>query len=584
MKKLFSFFIALWILLIPSAVRAEDIEASYWNMDGVLEDNGDLHITEKYEYRFDDDFNGFFRSVSTRGSDGLEDIRVTQWVGDERIPYTHSQDARNGDTGFFSLTREGDLQVIKIFSPADRGDVKTFEISYINKNVALRQADTAEIHYSFLSDGNEIPADAMDITLTLPGKPVEGVRTYLNAPKSSGDVSYADGVVTAHLTKVSAGSEVTLRTLFPLTVLPNGTRTGNQRFDDIVAGEEAILQKEIDRARTVATWTSLSYLISGAVLLITLVGILSTRSRPGDPMEFGDPLTLLPGEVSALVSGSSIDTIFNATLFDFVRRGVLRVENEGSLKQSNIVFHRTDSSTAILKDFEKLIYDFFMKRVGNGSRFRMFQVGSYINRETGYEDLRETTRRVKQSIKRFLTEEGYYKGSSHIIAFMIILVLIAILSTGLLIYGVGPSFLTIILAIVGVVVLATIPKLSSKGKTHKKYFTDLKSDLKNNAPISIDPELALVYSIALGIDGGELEDYAPEYRKEDSGYNSYGERRPARAGGYFPPWFTYYVLFSRDDRYSHAYRSTYTNSSSSGGGSGGGGFSGSSGGGGGGGF
>jgi len=145
------------ILLLPKEAKAkDDLYITDWLVEATILDNGDLSITEDITFEFNDEFNGVYRDIGLNKTSGVSDIDVQEITDNKSVLYEAVDSAKNGDSKVYTLKKSSNKMLVKIFSPS-KNELKTFRISYIVKNVAIKYNDIAELYYKFLGDDNELP-------------------------------------------------------------------------------------------------------------------------------------------------------------------------------------------------------------------------------------------------------------------------------------------------------------------------------------------------------------------------------------------------------------------------------------------
>lgn len=77
--------IILLVLLIlinfPLNGKAEEsLSISRWLIDSEIKENGDLMVQEDITFNFNDEFNGVYRDIILTGTEGLENLQVSEMV------------------------------------------------------------------------------------------------------------------------------------------------------------------------------------------------------------------------------------------------------------------------------------------------------------------------------------------------------------------------------------------------------------------------------------------------------------------------------------------------------------------------
>ncbi len=560
MKKLLSLAVLIALLLFPGAASAASITAENWDIRAKAEQNGDLLIVEEISYRFDEDFNGVYRSISKEGTDGIRILSVEEILGETTTPYAAVTHANNEDVQRYTFEEKSDYVLLKIFAPVRSKEKKIFRITYQTENVVIKQQDTADFNYSFLGDSNEIPVETMRISLQIPGSDLTGKpRFFIGKSSESTLVSDGDRIILT-MNDVPASSEVTLRVLYPLEFLSSGMRSGNLTKNSIVV--EAAEREERVRRRA-ATIAQLTLLLPAGIALVGALTVLGLHfSRPkGDP---GGPYSideLKPAEAAHFLSTGTAACL-HSTVFDLVRRRVLSVE-KSDVGADAVYFYMADP-TALLDTYERRILDFYFHEIGDGTRFRLSDAEKYFEEESTRSAFLRMSSKIITDLKQNLKDQGLTQSSFPVPIFALLLFVTALVSIFFAIRGSTPWLGVALAAVICSVILLAKPKRSACGKALRQYYRALRKDLKNGIFPNVDSDLALVYAIALDVEKQAKKSY--DFDADDTAY-----------------WIPMYMIASSSSNYRKMYNmsSYYDDDSGSGGG---GGFSGSAGGGGSGGF
>lgn len=116
-------------------------------------ENGDIQVSEIFEYDFDGDFNGIVRSIGIKGSDGFMYFKASEYFPEgKELEYTQSLNA--------------DIVTYKIYDKSSN-ERKLFLLEYQLKNVATLYSDTAELYWKFFDKFNTSPIGYIKIEIEL---------------------------------------------------------------------------------------------------------------------------------------------------------------------------------------------------------------------------------------------------------------------------------------------------------------------------------------------------------------------------------------------------------------------------------
>ena len=236
----------VFVTVFPKNVLAkESLTISKWQVDAVLARNGDLNITEAITFVFDDDFNGVFREIITKKTDGIENIFIGEIKNGKFSEYQKVNKAKNGDRGVYVIDKTKDKIELKIYSPAD-DEKKTFRLSYTVKNVAIKYNDSGELYYQFLGKENETPIDNFTIKITLPDTDNEDfTRVFAHGPLN-GVINKLDAkTYEFSVTDIDKNVFIECRIVFPRDFINLSTNIKDYDNYDNILKEEAEYEKQL---------------------------------------------------------------------------------------------------------------------------------------------------------------------------------------------------------------------------------------------------------------------------------------------------------------------------------------------------
>ncbi|HKL80266.1 MAG TPA: DUF2207 domain-containing protein, partial [Mobilitalea sp.] len=241
---LISFAIALSLSCFTSYASAEeDLYIQEWVVDAYLMDNGNLQISEDITFEFNEEYNGVYRDIVLNKTSGVSDIMVSDIMVQELtnstvVDYTLANKARNGDLGVYTIKEKNNKVIIKIFSPSE-DEKKTFRISYIVHNVAVKYKDTGELYYKFLGKDNKTPIGSFIININLPEEDNDSkVKIFAHGPLNGKINKVNDKLYQLVVNKISSNTFVEGRVLFPADFIINSKNYQNiDRYEDIIHEE-----------------------------------------------------------------------------------------------------------------------------------------------------------------------------------------------------------------------------------------------------------------------------------------------------------------------------------------------------------
>ena len=499
-KKTFT-IILLFLLLFStfSAVAADD-DRSYTIdhafVDLTVENNGLLHVDERYDYSFKGQFNGVYRDIPLKAGESVENINISV----------------DGAYASHKVSDEDGKKHLKIYLYSDEGHTKGIQdcdvsvhISYDMKNVVTLFKDVGGLQY-------------------LPGD--KGNEYFLNPQEFNVSSELNKNTITAKTSEIPKGDYYELLALMPLDDFHNATNA--KHVDD--DGREMIMKNLNDSVNGRNFWNT-TYVILGLLSLLSpIIAILTYLIFGREPKVKDEgiyerelPTDDTPEVVNALYSSGNIGTPnmdgFEAAILNLIDKKVLSIETvtDKDTETKDLIINFS-GNTSGLKSNEKQVYD-ILHRFSNNDRLNLSSLNSKLSTESNakwfmgrYKDWQEN---VCDSLEFRTDEEFDYTGTT----------IIAVLGVGGLLCGVLLAILGFwtelksgIYAIAGGIFLIIfsllIMKLDDdkfgkwtpegrvrylKWKNFKKFLNDY-SLIKEHPPESIVIwKKYLIYGTALGV-------------------------------------------------------------------------------------
>lgn len=596
MKKLISasVIIILAITLICGFTQSVKADVSLsipdWVVDAHLLKTGDLFIVEDITFRFDSDANGVFREIVLENTSGVKDIQVEELLGNNTIQYNLAEEAQNGDSGVFLIINESGSTILKIFSPSEEGQIKTFRISYAVRDVAVKYNDIGELYYKFLGDENETPIGSFKINIKLPENVAdENIKIFAHGPLNGEYRKINSNTITLYVEDVPANTFIEGRILFPKEIIPLSNNIQNINNYTNILDEEASFQRKIieereriEKIRKILEPVSLFTSVIGLLVFILFLKLFRREKNIYKNEQFsGIPEDCTPA-VAACLTGSilSINPIF-ATILDLVRKGYLKINivkdkfiNYADVEDYSITqVKELDDS---LLSHEKYFINWFINEMGNGESISAHEI-EYYSKHSAFK-FQGSYNKWKTLVREDAVSKGYYDKSKtgygvFSIAYSIVLFILGIFTLaygGIL--GLFSIIMSIILFVYGILLFN---RRSDYGyqqyrkwleflKHVKKYQDELPKEYTKEDFIR-SPDISLIYALSLGLNMKSDEFYFDESYYSDGYY-------------YNNSWFFWYLVFVNNN--NNAFHKSIHNSFGGTTGSGsGGGFSGGGGGG-----
>jgi uncharacterized membrane protein len=325
-------FLLAFLPATPAFARSYFISRAVVEMQ--VEPDGAVAVTETLTYDFDGSFSGAYRDIPLGGGQRLDDVSVSE-AGTAYRSGGCTELGCSSPPGSFGVVDLGNrVRVVWHYSASS--EQRTYVLSYRFTGIAKAYDDTVDLNVKVWGDEWQVPAGTLLARVTFP-RPVDESRIRVWGHPDTVDGSTAiDGPesVSLEARNVPPGQFVELRVLFPreaLTSAGSAVVVEGGGFDQIVEEEGSAA----DYARR--RW--IGRIVSSILLLFVPGGAIAAwvffRHGREPKIEYDreyeqePPSEDSPAVVQGLVTQGRIDAdAFTATMFDFIRRGILKAEPE----------------------------------------------------------------------------------------------------------------------------------------------------------------------------------------------------------------------------------------------------------------
>ena len=380
-KKTFT-VILLFLLLFStlSAVTADDdksytIDQAF--IDLTVENNGLLHVDERYDYTFDGKFNGVYRDIPLKSGESIENIEIQ---ADGAYPVLVESD----DNGYKHL---------KIYLYSDEEHTKGIRdcdvsvyISYDMKKVVTLFNDVGGLQYKLWGDEWDVGVGRVNVQVNMPGD--EGNEYFLNPQEFNISSELNGDTITAETTSIPKGDFYEILVLMPLDDFSDATYA--KHVDR--SGKEMI-KKNLDDSISGRNFWNTTYLVLGLLCLISPVVAIFTYIKYGrEPKVDYDgiyerelPSDDPPEVVNAIFATGDIGTPdmdgFEAAILNLIDKKVLSIETVTDEKtETNDLYIKFKGDTSGLKANEKHVYN-ILHNFASGDTLNLSSLNSRLSSE-----------------------------------------------------------------------------------------------------------------------------------------------------------------------------------------------------------
>lgn len=545
MKKRIPIAVLLVVMVLSvcfaSNTYAEDDRSyfmSSYHITARVEQNGDMQVEEVIEYSFDGAFNGVYRTLSTKGNEGIEDIKV--FVLQDSQLKEFLQD--NSESEFsYQLLQESNQLKIKAFMKA-KDESKTFVVKYKAKQAATKYQDIAELYWQFTGrNAIDVPVHNYKVVILLPGNlSKEQVKVFAHGPLSGNSSINEDGTVLLSINKLLPKNMVEARVLFPVENLNNSARIVDKAMLNEIMQEEAAAAEKANRQRAVDRMMVAMALIFAFIQLFMIILIYFKYDKEYKSNFSGLYFRELPYDYSPAVMavlwnfGAVTAKEITATLMDLVRRRVLELKVENIEKRSlfgdkaeeDYIFKKLPSTEAILTEQEQYLIEWLIDDIGDGSEISLNKLQRHTKTTKNAERFKKSYDAWVGLVKAEAGQYQFFDSSAKSGAGLGIL-------TGMLgiAYGIFTiikhenilGFLILLLTSFVLIMYSALVKRRShigvehfsKWKAFRKYLTDFSLLKEAEMPAVTLWEHFLVYAISLGVAKEVIKQLKLVFRDED---------------------------------------------------------------------
>jgi len=355
---LFKVFSLMLIFIISTSivVYANDKEVKINELNStvnILKD-GSLKVEETLIMDFSRKFNGAFKDISIKGTNGIKDLKVFLIEDGVEKEFKYSEKAKNGDNFLYEIEEENkNLFRIKLYIPS-RNVKRKIKLSYTLSDVTTLYNDVGELYYNFWDKGYKSEIDSFNGIIVLPKEVSEkDINAFFDTGDGFPKAKIENNKIIFEATDIKKDMYLTGRVLFPKDILISSTKTEDKDgLTEILQKEE---RKRLGYEKKVETNKKIKkgfdflvyiFLIIGLALIIFYMKITKRIVKTENLNEF--PEKCSPAILSRFYNGTVTTKEFITTLLD-LNRGFIELED-------NTVGKNEDYKIIVLdKSYEKLL-------------------------------------------------------------------------------------------------------------------------------------------------------------------------------------------------------------------------------------
>jgi len=263
------------VLSLPLPALADDsYSIDQVDIDATVGTDGSVFVQETRTFDFDGSFHGVYWDIPRGDYEGRTIEPVIGQVGIvEDGAFVAFQESESGLDGTYEVRQRDNYVEVKIFS-AHYDESASFQINYVDPDLATRYNDTAELYWKFVSDGWDVESQNVTCTFHLPvpaGANVQAgdnVLAWGHGPLDASLAFQGDDVVYT-LPGVGTDEYAEARIAFPADWLSEAEVTDKNMLDSIVSEEDQWAQ-EADAKRQRARF------VNGVATAVFLTAVVAT--------------------------------------------------------------------------------------------------------------------------------------------------------------------------------------------------------------------------------------------------------------------------------------------------------------------
>lgn len=481
-----------------------------------IQPDGSVLITEHRTYRFDGSYTWADYRLPFQGFTTIKDLRVSE----NGNPY---RSENSEESGTFMVQRNENTIRLQWFYDA-QSEERTFVISYTLEGALTIGPEWSQFFWSYISNEREKDTDSLSIALQLPSAVgVDSIYTWIRGPQQKIFVATTSNGYTAEATYIDAGESVTIRSVFPRSVLTGSTIQTDSTFslEWAQADEQAFREKQAELAERNERYAQYGWQLMVLSILISIGAFAFFYQKFGKRYSArsvsATETIMIPGRLKPAVTGWLINKHIGsqqlmATLLDLARRGYFIIEEQepeekifGGKKQVFSVAKTDTMPVHELTDWENSLADFVNRQIADSNnRLDELFSGSSMKSARWFSEW-------KKKLKSYCKEKAWYDSKSYTgvyanIGIQLLLLIPAILSA----VWAGPVGLTAVITVTLMLIASfAIIRRTKEGEIQYAKWKAYRKGLANASDHSISDDLLdrhFIYAIAFGLSKEAIED------------------------------------------------------------------------------
>lgn len=485
----------------------------------ILKD-GSLKVEESLIMDFSGKFNGAFKDISIKGTNGIKDLKVFLIEDGVEKEFKYSEKAKNGDSFLYEIEEENkNLFRIKLYIPS-RNVKRKIKLSYTLSDVTTLYNDVGELYYNFWDKGYKSEIDSFNGVITLPKEVSEkDINTFFDTGDGFPKAKIENNKIIFEATDIKKDMYLTGRVLFPKDILISSTKTEDKDgLAEILQKEE---RKRLGYEKKLETNKKIKKVIDFLVYVFLAVGLvlITFYKKITKRVIKNEAFNELPEECSPAIlarfyNGAVTTKEFITTLLDLNRRGFIELEDNTVGKNEDYKIIVLDRPYEKLLAHEQYLIDWLIDISNYNNEITMKEIERIAkDKEKGINFTTSYHKWIKK-INDLVKDNNYFDKSNrkYGVIYITLSVIAFIISIISLINGNIIAILSLIISIITFILgIALTMRLSDYGYSQKIKWKKVKSNFENKNLSSMAMmyplDEYLPYMITLNVSRKRLEEF-----------------------------------------------------------------------------
>lgn len=319
-----------------------------------LQEDGSLDVEERIRYRAVGDIAYIRHYIDMKGRAELpyDSISVEEVRQGEVISYKEDYSNLEGQEGVYALgVGNEDVQSIDLFIANAEEEDYEFILRYTVENVGAIYYDSGRLNRSFIAQEIAYPIHQWSIQLTFAQPDIATLYYFSAGSEEYGKVAATEEGFLIQGGEILDQEPVDVDVFFPQQMIKDSLTYIPEAAQDIQKARDEQIQSLTTEPEWLGLWTVLSWIVAIGLALISFFFVAQAirEKRRAKRISFhSQPPALIQATIDRVLSQRGL----NATLLDFIRRGMLNLSQD----QETYRFHLRGLANDV-RTYEASFYD-----------------------------------------------------------------------------------------------------------------------------------------------------------------------------------------------------------------------------------